>query len=166
MYGYVEASAKLGYAFAALSISLFLSVPYAASETPSTGGVRQLAPSGHDRAFNLGSCAGAARERATRGRALCSFKHLALSSRPVAASPGHSTSDRTRVGQLRAGDRAAGACQTIGPARLAVEQGATPPSILIEDMGEGQARLIINQRMPWQHVLKVLELLKLGEKDD
>jgi hypothetical protein len=52
------------------------------------------------------------------------------------------------------------------PPGPAVEQGATPPSIRIEDIGEGQARLIINQRMPWQKVLKVLELLKLGEKDD
>jgi hypothetical protein len=52
------------------------------------------------------------------------------------------------------------------PSAAVVQQGATVPSLQVEDMGEGQARLIINQRLPWQDVLKVLELLKLGDKTD
>ena len=55
------------------------------------------------------------------------------------------------------------ATNLAGPPAPAVAQAAVP-SLQVEDLGGGQARLVINQRLPWQEVLKVLELLKVGDR--
>jgi len=39
----------------------------------------------------------------------------------------------------------------------------TVPPLHVEDLGDGRARLVINRHLPWPDVLKVLELLKLGD---
>ncbi len=56
------------------------------------------------------------------------------------------------------------AINPAGPPAPAVVQDAAVPSLQVEDLGGGQAHLVINQRLPWQEVLKVLELLKVGDK--
>jgi transcriptional regulator with XRE-family HTH domain len=47
---------------------------------------------------------------------------------------------------------------------LAVPQDTTAPPLKVEDLGDGRARLVINQTLPWPDVLKVLELLKVGDR--
>ena len=46
-----------------------------------------------------------------------------------------------------------------GPPAPAVPQDTPAPSLQVEDLGDGRARLVVNQRLPWPDVMKVLELL-------
>src|SRR4051794_36004543 len=52
------------------------------------------------------------------------------------------------------------------PPASAVPQDTTVPPVQVEDLGDGRARLVVNRRLPWPDVLKVLELLKLGDSAD
>jgi len=42
-------------------------------------------------------------------------------------------------------------------------QGTIGAPVQVEDLGDGRARLVVNRRLPWPDVLKVLELLRLND---
>jgi hypothetical protein len=44
-----------------------------------------------------------------------------------------------------------------------VLQGSTTAPVQVEDLGDGRARLVVNRRLPWPDVLKVLELLRSND---
>src|SRR5215207_5403217 len=50
-----------------------------------------------------------------------------------------------------------------GPPARAVLQGTPVAPVQVEDLGDGRARLVINRRLPWSDVLRVLDLLKLHD---
>src|SRR3954447_19041088 len=49
------------------------------------------------------------------------------------------------------------------PPAFGVLQRTAVVPVQVEDLGDGRARLVVNRRMPWSDVLKVLELLKLND---
>jgi len=63
--------------------------------------------------------------------------------------------------------RSTGEQPPTNPAGLSTSgilQGTPVTPVQVEDLGDGRARLVINRRLPWPDVLKVLELLKLEDK--
>jgi|SRR4051812_10952516 len=50
-----------------------------------------------------------------------------------------------------------------GPPAPAVPQDIPAPSLHVQDLGDGGAHLVMNRRLPWPDVLKVLEVLRLND---
>jgi hypothetical protein len=52
----------------------------------------------------------------------------------------------------------------VGRFTSAALPGTAVAPVQVEDLGDGRARLVVNRRLPWPDVLKVLDLLKLENK--
>jgi hypothetical protein len=117
----------------------------------------------------------AMRERGISGVTLARRVNEQLPNGHFAASNiSHYLSGRSRprpalqdaIERALAGSRFTGERPPTDPAGLpapTILQDTPVGPVRVEDLGDGRARLVVNRRLPWSDVLKVLELLKLHE---
>ena len=118
----------------------------------------------------------AMRERGISGVTLARLVNEQLPDGHFAASNiSHYLSGRSRPAIRQAIERALASSGSLGEQPLTKAAGRSPSAMLqdttlpplhVEDLGDGRARLVVNRRLPWPDVLKVLELLKLGDSNE